>query len=57
MKHSLWHHFSGGGEPELVNGHPGLRVGIERVRGDRSRFAQRIEIVDQRQAAMVIAEL
>ncbi len=47
----------GGGEAELVDGHPGLLVGVEGVGGDGAGVAQGVEIVDQGEAAVVVAEL
>ena len=45
-----------GGEAELVDGHPGLRVGVQGVGGDGARVSQGVEIVDQCEAAVLVAE-
>ena len=39
-----------------MDGHPGLRVGVEGVGGDGAGFAEGVEVVDQGEAAVLVAE-
>jgi len=39
-----------------VDGDPGLLIGVERVGGDGARIAQGVEVVDEREVAVLVAE-
>ena len=49
--------FGGGGGTELMDGEPGLLVGIERVEGGGAGIAEGVEVVDERDAAVLEGEL
>ena len=48
---------SGGGVADLVNGNPGCGIGGEGVRGGGAVVAEGVDVIDEGEAAVLVAEL